>query len=560
MSNKIRAEHLARKAYCYLRQSTNRQVMHNTGSTEMQYALKDKAMEFGWPENRIRVLDQDLGLSGTEINNRHSLQELTSEMARGEVGAIFVAEISRLDRSNAYFHHFLKICQHTNALILDRDGIYDPNNPADQLMLGIKSAVAQAELKVQQARMQGAKLHKADKGVLKFRLSCGYCYDGLGNLIIEADEEIRSAIKMLFDIYKGVSSAADVAKYFHKHGLNFPVRLTRGTSSGKIVWKPLTPRRVMEVLKNPTYAGIYTYGRQKVVSKINEDGTICSAKKTIPMSEWKVFIKEHHEGYITSEDYMQNQKKLADNCNREYASSTVREGSTILQGILICKVCGRFMNTRYIGDNGKTPQYYCFKPQDGKSCTSICAHPIDKALSTRILSLLQQDQIEIALAAVEDWEKKKQEVNRQWCLKIERAEYESSLAEIRFKKVDPNNRLVANNLEREWNKALIAVESIKEEYDKFKQNITPEITREEKEKFIALSQNTSELWQAPTTTNKERKQLIRILIKDIVIKKETDEVLAFVRWQGGRTETINVPISPKARTLYSKELLKRSKS
>ena len=561
--SKIRAEHLARKAYCYLRQSTHRQVVHNTGSTEMQYALKDKALELGWPKSHIRVLDQDLGLSGTEINNRQSLQELTSGMIKGEVGAVFVLEVSRLDRANVHFHHFLKICQHTNTIILDRDGIYDPNNPADQLMLGIKSAVAQAELKVQQARMQGAKLHKASKGTLRFRLPCGYCYDGFGSLIVDPDEEIRSAIKMLFDVYKGVSSAADVVKHFHHHGLSFPTRITRGTLTGQIIWKPLNARRAMDILKNPTYAGAYAYGRTKILSKINDDGNFYSAKKAMPMSEWRVFIQEHHEGYITAEDYMQNQSKLANNFRRESAVSTVREGPALLQGIVVCKTCGRFMNTRDIGNNGRTAQYYCWKLENDTAtqryCTSICTPAIDKAISTRIMSVLQQDQIEIALAIVEDWEKTRQEVNRQWNLKIERAEYESSLAEMRFKKVDPNNRLVASNLEREWNKALIALECLKEEYEKNKQSVIPQVTQEEREKFIALSQNVSELWQANTTSNKERKQLVRMLIKDIMVEKKDDEVLAFIRWQGGRTEKIQIPMPNKTRTRYSEEFFEKIK-
>ena len=411
--------------------------------------------------------------------------------------------------------------------------------------------------------MQGARLHKATKGTLKFRVPSGYCYDGLGNLIIDPDEEIRSAIKMFFDIYKGVSSSADVVKYFHQHGLNFPTRITNGSLAGQIVWKPLNARRSMEILKNPTYAGIYAYGRCKRVSKINDDGNFCSVRKTMPMSEWKVSIQEHHEGYITSEDYMQNQSKLANNLRRETAGSTVREGQALLQGIVVCKTCGRFMNTRYIGDGGKTAQYYCFKQESDNAthrhCTSICAHSIDKAISACILSVLQQDQIGIALAVVEDWEKTRQEVNRQWCLKIERAEYDSSVAEIRFKKVDPNNRLVASNLEHEWNKALIALEYIKEEYEKYKQNVIPQITQEERERFTALSQNVSELWQATTTSNKERKQLVRMLIKDIVLEKKADEILAFIRWQGGKMEEFHIQISHKVQNRYSKEFLKRIK-
>jgi hypothetical protein len=281
------------------------------------------------------------------------------------------------------------------------------------------------------------------------------------------------------------------------------------------------------------------------------------------MSEWKVSIQGNHEGYITWEDYMQNCRKLSDNSSKsKNAPTTIREGSGLLQGILVCKICGRFMRPRYIGDGGKKAQYYCFNLEQDDStrhCTNLGAQFIDEAISKRILSVMQQDEIEIALAAVEECDKTRQDIDRQWSLKIERAQYDSSLAEIRYKKVDPNNRLVANNLEREWNDTLLMLERLKQECEEFKQKAIRQVTQEEKDRLMELSKNVLELWKATTTSNKERKQLIRMLVKDIMVEKKENELHVCVRWQGGKLEEFQIPQTRKKQTYSSNGILKRIK-
>jgi DNA invertase Pin-like site-specific DNA recombinase len=564
MSEKIKKEHLEKMAYCYIRQSTPRQVLRNRGSTELQYALGETPKALGWEQNRIVLLDRDLGLSGTDASHRHEFQNLLAEIVKGKVGAVVVWEISRLDRSNLHFHHFIRTCQYTNTLIIDRESVYDPNSPADQLVLGIKGAMAQAELQTMRARMEDAKIHKAKKGELRYRLPIGFCYDGIGRIILDPNEEVRHAIRMLFNVYKGVSSADDIVKYYHKQGLTFPTRIVTGPKAGQLEWKPLTRRRAYLVVKNPLYAGAYVYGRHKTIPKIDQNGSIASSIKTLPLSEWEVLIQEHHEGYITWNEFLLYQKKLNDNdsADRNGQGSAVRKGSALVQGILFCSKCGRTLSTKYIGDGGRTCAYRCIIPlEDGtfRYCSSFRAQPLDEAITQRILAVMKHDQLKMAFEAVEDWEKTRYDVDRQWLLKLDRAKYVSSEVERRYKQVDPGNRAVAANLEREWNDALVEVSRIEREYEDFKTQQTPHVTQEEKEQILSLSRDVKKLWYAPTTTHKDRKQLLRLLIKDIVIEKKEEVLFVHIRWQGGKTEGLEVQMPPvhRKRTNYSKEFVDR---
>ena len=362
MMSKIKAHHREKMAYVYLRQSTMAQVIHNQESTERQYALKDKAIGCGWMPENIRMLDGDLGLSGTQMSNRQDFKTLVADVSLNKVGAIFALEASRLSRSSSDWNRLFELCSLTDTLIIDEDGFYDPAEFNDQLLLGLKGMMSQAELHFIRARLQGGKLNKAKKGLLRFPLPVGLCHNEEGSTVLDPDEEVRSAVALIFSTFKQTGSAYAVSRHSGTQNLPFPKRAYGGVWDGKIIWGRLTYERVLGVLKNPSYSGAYVYGRYRTKKVISTDGSICSKIEEAPIDEWQVLIKNHHEGYIGWEEYLHNRALLQANQTNgveTMLSGAAREGLAILQGLLICGVCGRRLTVRYQGNGGLYPIYEC---------------------------------------------------------------------------------------------------------------------------------------------------------------------------------------------------------
>ncbi len=318
------------------------QVRHHQESTERQYALKHKALELGWTPSLIRILDRDLGKSGAHASGRKDFKTLVADVSMGEVGALFCLEASRLARSNLDWQRLLELCALTETIVIDEDGCYDPSNFNDGLLLGLKGTIAQAELHFIRARLQGGKINKAKKGELRFPLPVGYCYDDQGQIVIDPDQEIQGAVRMIFDLFHKTGSTYGVVQEFSRQGLLFPKRAYGGVWNGKAIWDRLSDARVGNIIKNPSYAGVYTYGKQKSIKVITPDGEVKSRTKTMPMDEWLVTIKNHHEGYITYDDFVKNKKILEKNrTNKEDSilSGPAREGMALLQGLLVCGGC-----------------------------------------------------------------------------------------------------------------------------------------------------------------------------------------------------------------------------
>lgn len=566
MNQKILEEHKNKAAYIYIRQSTMGQVRYNQESTERQYALKDRAMDLGWQPHLIKILDRDLGVSGAQMAGREDFKNLIADVLMGKVGAVFSIEASRLARSCADWHKLLELCAFNNTLIIDEDGCYNLSDFNDQLLLGLKGTMSQAELHFIRARLQGGKINKAKKGELRYPLPVGFLYDEEGNIIIDPDEEVCGAVKLIFDTFQELGSAYGVVHKFAKLKLKFPKRQYGGIWNGKLIWGQLTHSRVLNILQNPCYAGTYVYGRYQYKKVISPEGEIASKMKKLPISSWKVNIGEHHAGYINWEDYLLNQKKLASNrTNGEenLLPGPAREGLTLLQGLLICSNCGRKISIRYKGHNGIYPTYECNGLRRNglatKSCLSVRSDLLDTAISNRLLQVLKPNQIEIALRAMEEVEERNKAVDRQWEMKIERAEYETQLAQKRYEQVDPCNRLVAANLERRWNDALAKLEELKTQYTEQHVKNTVAITDKEKERALGLAKSFPLLWKSPSTRSKDKKRMLRLLIKDITVEKlsEAKKVILHIRWQGGATEDISITIPPNAWERYrtSKELI-----
>ena len=565
---KIQEHHREKTALVYLRQSTMGQVRHNPESTERQYALKEKALGLGWPLARIQILDRDLGISGAQMSNREDFKTLVAAVSMNQVGAVFALEASRLSRSCTDWHRLLEICALTGTLIIDEDGCYNPSDFNDQLLLGLKGSMSQAELHFIRARLQGGKLNKAKKGKLKFPLPVGLAHGDEETIVLDPDQEVQNAVRLVFQIYKETGSAYAVVQQFGRKNLKFPKRSYGGIWKGKIIWGRLSHSRVRGIIKNPSYAGAYVYGRYRYSKKISTDGKIQSKVIVTPMPAWQVTLQGHHDAFISWEEFLKNQQILErnqTNTDRTLVQGPAREGLALLQGLLLCSICGRGTYPRYTGNGGIYPVYQCnWRKREGltgNSCISVRADLIDQAIANRVLKAIEPAQLEIALNALKELEQRSQGVDRQWKMRIERAEYETQLAQRRYEEVDPSNRLVAGTLEARWNDALARQELVRRELDQYQQNEVLTVTREQKELILALGKDLPKLWKSPTTQPKDRKRILRLLIKDVTLKRvpATRTILLQLRWQGGACEELSVelPLSLPDQIRYPDQMVSK---
>ena len=550
---KITEHHHSRCAYVYLRQSTPGQVLHHQESTERQYALRAKAQELGWNETSIRTLDRDLGKSGAQMTGREDFKTLVTDVSMGQVGAVFALEASRLSRSDLDWHRLLQLCALTQTLVIDEDGCYDPSDFNDGLLLGLKGTMAQAELHFLRTRLQGGKLNKAKKGELRFPLPVGLCHDDEGSTIQDPDEEVRGALALVFRLFRETGTAFAVVQRFAERALRFPKRAYGGAWDGKLIWGRLTHSRVLGILKNPSYAGMYVFGRYQYRVQISAQGDVRKQMQAVAMPDWRVRLSHHHEGYITEEEFFANLERLQKNCTHgeeTMLSGPAREGLALLQGLLLCGRCGRALTVRYTGNGGICPTYLCNRlRREGlakKDCMSFRCDVLDPVITEEVFKALQPAELELALGALRELETRDQTIMRQWQMRLQRAEYEAALAERRYQEVDPSNRLVAGTLERRWNDALLQVQDLKRRAAEFQQQQARVATPEQKEKVLALARDLPRLWHAPTTQPRDRKRMLRLLIKDITVEKSAapKQLLVHIRWQGGACSERVVQLPP----------------
>jgi DNA invertase Pin-like site-specific DNA recombinase len=551
MNSKMADHHLARQACIYIRQSTPGQVRFNQESKERQYNLANQAKALGWMPERIRILDGDLGHSGGQATHRDDFKTLVSDVAMGQVGAIFSLEASRLARSNKDWHRLLELCAITKTLVFDGDGCYDPADFNDGLVLGIKGQFAQAELHIIRARLHGAKLNKAQKGELRFPVPVGFVYDG-DKIVLDPDQEVQGAVRAVFELFEQENSAYGVVQRFHQLGLRFPRRAYGGAWDGKLIWGRLTHSRVIGVLANPCYAGTYVFGRYQSCKKIDATGEICSRLRRMPEDQWRVVIPDHHPGYITRDQFLANRKRLADNrTNIETLAGPAREGLCLLQGLLLCGICGRRLSVRYTGNGGLYPTYECnSRTRDApplRHCMSLPAGPLDDAIAERVLTAVTPFTIKLALEALVNLEQRDKLVSAQWRWRIERARYEAELAERRYEEVDPSNRLIASTLEKRWNDAMQRMADLEAELATFERQAMRSVTEEQKQQILQLGRNFPRLWKAKTTSTCDRKRMLRLLIRDVTVVKDPEPRLLRLQicWQGGATEVLEVRQRPK---------------
>ncbi len=542
-ATKVSPNHHDRDAYMYDRQSTLRQVLENTESTQRQYALRERAIALGWPIERVQVIDCDQGQSGASAADREGFQRLVAEVSLGHAGIVLGLEVSRLARNNSDWHRLLEICALTGTLILDEDGLYDPSQFNDRLLLGLKGTISEAELYVLRARLRGGILSKARRGELKTPLPVGLVYDPQGRVVLDPDRQVQDVLRALFTTYERTGSGCATVRYFREQGLLFPRRLRGGVRKGELVWGTLVHSRVLQVLHNPRYAGAFFHGRTRWCRSRN-GGKTC---RRLPLEEWYALLPETHAGYITWEQYQRNQQGLRENAlarGADRRKSPPGEGPALLQGMVLCGVCGQRMTVRYHTRKAElVPNYIC--QRDGiahaqRVCQSILGSGIDAAISTLLLETLTPLTLEVALAVQQELQQRLDEADHLRRQHVERARYEADLARERFLQVDPKNRLVADALEADWNNKLRALTDAQEQYERQRQADRAVLDKESQSRILALTTDFPKLWKNPKTPARERKRMVRLLIEDATLSKG-EQITVEVRFKGGATRTLSLP-------------------
>ena len=550
-AEKISADHLRRGAYLYVRQSTLRQVMENTTSTDRQYALRQRAVALGWAIDQVVVIDEDLGRSGASSEGRAGFQRLVADVGMGKAGIVIGLEVSRLARNNAAWHRLLEICALSETLILDEDGLYDPCAFNDRLLLGMKGQMSEAELHLLKARLRGGQLVKARAGELIMPLPVGLVYDAAGRVVLDPDQGVRDAVAHLFATFARTGSARATVKAFAVEGLSFPSRVQTGPNKGTLAWFPLRHHRVLQVLHNPRYAGAFTYGRRR--ARRGADGATRYLLQ--PRESWIVLIPDAHVGYISWENYEDNVRRLAESAQsrgEDRRASPPREGPALLQGLAVCARCGARMTVRYHTRRGVTsPEYTCQRRgiEDAtRICQSVPGEALDAAIGELLLATVTPVALDVALAVQAELEGRAAEADGLRRQHVERARHGADQARRRYMAVDPDNRLVAVNLEADWNEALRALTQAQEEYERQTAKASP-LGEQDKARVAALASDFPALWSDPRTPQRERKRMVRLLLNDVTLSRD-GAITAKVRFKGGQTTSLEVAVrlpAPEAR-------------
>jgi DNA invertase Pin-like site-specific DNA recombinase len=535
---KITPSHRARLAVVYIRQSTSAQVEANRESTARQYQLQALAAQLGWPAALIRVIDQDLGLSGSGLSTRSGFAALTAEVALGHVGIVLALEVSRLARNNADWYRLLDLCGTTDTLIGDADGLYHPGLFNDRLVLGLKGTMSEAELHVLRARLNGGIRNKAARGELRRGLPIGLVWgEADGEVRFHPDAAVTGAIHAVFERFAEMGSARRVWLWFRSEALPFP---TQSNGHGDIQWGTPTYTKIHQVLTNPVYAGAYVYGKTCQERYIDEHGEVRNRLKRLPRTDWSVVLHDHHQGFIDWATFESNQMRLAANTRplRHDGGGALREGAALLQGLALCGHCGRKLLVAYSGRNA-TPTYDC--PGDnlangrGEACLRVGGQRLHQAVTAAVLAAVQPAALQAALEAAEAGDSAAQAARAQWQHQLEQARYQAQLAQRRYQNVDPDNRLVARGLEAAWESALHAVQAAEQQLQRTEQQHPPALCAAERDSLLDLAEDLEAVWSAPSTSDRDRKELLRALLEEVLITHDKDAhaVQVTLRWHGG---------------------------
>ena len=540
MNPKLTPERLARKAVVYVRQSKPSQLMHHQESTRLQFSLADRARTLGF--QCIVVVDEDLGRSGSGLVNRPGFERLTAEVCSGEVGAIFCVEASRLARNGREWHHLIDLCGMVGAVVVDLDGIYDPTLTNDRLLLGMKGTISEFEVNLFRQRSTEAILQKARRGELQIPRSVGFCWTSRGKLEKDPDQRVQQAIELVFRKMTELGSVRQVLRWFREEEVLLPA-FPHGLDEGKMIWKLPGYASLHSMLTNPVYAGAYCYGRTETQTKMVEGRARKSTGHRKPQSGWKVLIKDHHPGYISWEEYERNQSMIAANAHLHSGAEPKagRGGGALLSGLLRCRRCGRMIHVFY---PGTVIRYVCNagRAQYGEStCVSFGGLRVDTAVSHEVLEAVSGNALQAALEAAEQMQQKRRDLRKAIELELEQARYEARLAARRYESVDPEQRLVAGELEARWNTALQKTKELESKLQHFDEE-SQSAPAPNKEVLLSLAQDLPAIWNSPSTDMRLKQRIVRILIREIIadVEENSREVVLLIHWAGGRHSELRV--------------------
>jgi DNA invertase Pin-like site-specific DNA recombinase len=516
---KVRAEHVSRRACVYVRQSTVFQVAHHRESTERQYQLRQRAIELGWAPAAIDIIDEDQGQSATSATHRHGFQRLAAEVAARAVGIVLMLEASRLARCGSDWHRLIEICSVTQTLIADELAVYDPREPNDRLLLGVKGTLSEAELMTLRTRLYEGRWNKARKGQLARSVPIGYVVDAQGQWVKDPDGQVQARIEYVFALFRRLGVARQVVRVLREEQLTLPVRVWGGPGHGQLVWKEPSAGIVMRLLRNPAYAGVYVYGEWAYDSLDRHPKTGKARPHARAPEHWPVCLRAHHAGYLAWEEYLANRQRLRENGFGAMTRGAPREGAALLQGLVRCGRCGARMSVNtYAARERRKPSYICNRQyHDGAAhtCQSMSAQPIDEVVAALFLEAMVPAQIELALQVVDDLCAEKHALQQQWEQQLQQARYAAQLAQRQYDAVDPDHRLVAATLEQRWNEKLQALQDLEQAYRAAQTEAHFTLTEAEKSDIRRLAHDLPAVWQAPSTTDRERKQLLRFLIAEV---------------------------------------------
>jgi DNA invertase Pin-like site-specific DNA recombinase len=546
---KLSSSHLRRSAFVYVRQSSQAQLERNVESTARQYALVERAIELGFAREQVVVIDEDLGISGSGLSDRSGFARLAAEVALGHAGLVLGLEVSRLARNNVDWYRLLDLCGVTDTVIGDADGLYHPGSFNDRLLLGLKGTMSEAELHVLRARLEGGIRNKAARGELRRGLPVGFVWgEAGGEILIDPDEAVSGAIATIFERFAALGSVRQVWLWMRREALQFPLRRF---PRGEIQWVVPTYHQIHSVLENPVYAGAYAFGKTRRERYVDEHGLPRQRMRRLPQEEWAVLIWDHHPGYVDKPSFDANRRRIARNTRpRAHESGgAVREGAALLQGIATCGRCGRKLRIHYQGRRGhQSPAYHCpssiLVNNRGSWCLRIGGTQIDHAVAGALLAALTPAGVKAAVSAAEALEHDHDAALSQWRLQVERARYQAERAERRYRQVEPEHRLVARGLERDWENALRDLAKAEAELALREQQRPRTLTDAERERLLGLGTDLGRVWSAPTTTDRDRKRLLRCLIEDVTIDADKPERRATVtiRWRGGAITELAVAL------------------
>lgn len=544
MSEKLREEHLRRGAIVYVRQSSTTQLLHNRESQRRQYALADRARDLGFA--RVEVIDEDLGRSGSGLTERPGFQRLVTAVCTAEVGAVFSIEASRLARDGRDWHHLIDICGLVGTLVIDAEGVYDPRLSNDRLLLGLKGTMSEFELSLLRQRSLEAIRSKARRGALEFCLPIGLCWTRAGKIELDPDRRVQEAVRLVFRKFEALGSARQVLLWFRREKVLLPAA-TYGDPERKPIWRLPVYNTIHSILTNPMYAGAYAFGRTEDRTRVVDGRARRTRGHPKTRDRWTVLIQDHHPGYVSWETYERTQLTLAENAHmkKRMARKSARGGRALLAGLLRCRRCGRMLHVAYTGTTGTVVRYHCRGAQlnHGEAwCISFGGLRADQAIAAALLDVVQPKAIEAAIEASERTTQEHGDQLRAVSLELEQARYEVQLAARRYEAVDPDNRLVAAELEARWNAALARADELEARVAAIKLQEAGSKAAVNRETLLCLATNLPAVWNSDAADMRLKQRIVRLLVQEIVadVDASTNEIVLVVHWIGGRHTELRV--------------------